>query len=155
VLLHYDVVKPGESPKFQKSWRGPYLVTSRSDDGLLYRIRHCATGKEPRAAVHANRLKLYQDDRDCFYLRHNINPQNVTQSAAPDAQPVTSPTVSDTTVDTHAVDRLLRHKHIGNKDYYLVKWLDPKASQTWEPSENITQFAIDQFYVQRRAKSKG
>jgi len=82
VLLHYDVVKPGESLKFHKSWRGPYLVTSRSDDGLLYRIRHCATGKQPKAAFHANRLKLYQDDRDCFYLRHNIKPQNFTQSVS-------------------------------------------------------------------------
>jgi len=34
VLLHYDVLKSGESPKFHKVWRGPYLVTSKSDDGL-------------------------------------------------------------------------------------------------------------------------
>jgi len=52
-------------------------VVWKSDDGLLYRLRHCATGKEPRAAVHANRLKVYRDDRDTFYLRHNIKPQPV------------------------------------------------------------------------------
>jgi len=72
VLLQCDVLKPGESPKFHKVWCGPYLVTSKSDDGLLYKLRHCSTGKEPRAAIHANRLKLFQDDRDSCFLRHNI-----------------------------------------------------------------------------------
>jgi len=80
LLLHYDVLKPGESPKFHNVWRGPYLVTSKSDDGLLYKLRHCSTGKEPRAAIHANRLKLFQDDRDSFFLRHNIKPKEVNES---------------------------------------------------------------------------
>lgn len=65
VLLHYDVVKPGESPKFHSLAR-PILVISKSDDGLSYTQRHCCTGKQPRAAVHAHRLNLYNDDRDSF-----------------------------------------------------------------------------------------
>jgi len=59
VLLFNDTIKAGESAKFHNNWTGPYLVVSRSDDGLLYNLRDCDTGKEPRAAVHANRLKPY------------------------------------------------------------------------------------------------
>ena len=59
VLLHSDVVKPGQSPKFKKLWdNGPFLVTSKTDDGLLCKLRHCVTGKEPRTAIHVNRLCL-------------------------------------------------------------------------------------------------
>jgi len=68
VLLHSTVLKKGESPKFHHNWRGPYLTVSKSDNGLLYRLRHCSTGKEPRAAVHANRLKVYHDDRDARFI---------------------------------------------------------------------------------------
>jgi len=53
VLLHSGALKTGESPKFHKNFVGTYLVVSKSDDGLLYRLRHCSTGKQPRAAVHA------------------------------------------------------------------------------------------------------
>ena len=101
VLLHYDGVKSGKSPKFHKVWRRPCLVTSKSDDGLLYRLRHCSTGKEPKVAVHANPLKLYQDDRDSFFLRHNIPRKDVAQPASPVTQPVTPSPVAapDTTAD--------------------------------------------------------
>jgi len=95
-------------------WRGPYLVTSKSDDGLLYKLRHCSTGKEPRAAIHVNRLKLFQNDRDSFFLRHNIKPTEVNVS---DSSPS-----SDTTTVTddmwYPIERLLNHKKISNKDYY-------------------------------------
>ena len=72
VLLHSSVLKTGEFPQFHKNWIVPYVVVAKSDDGLLYRLRHCSIGKKPRAAVHANRLKVYQVDRDAFYLHHNV-----------------------------------------------------------------------------------
>jgi len=65
VLLHSSVLKPGQSAKFHKPWTGPYLVTSKTDDGLLYTLRHCDTGKSLRSAVHANRIKLLDSDRLC------------------------------------------------------------------------------------------
>lgn len=80
VLLHNDTVKPGQSPKFLKVWRGTFLVISKSDDGLLYTLRHCSTGKKNIERVHANRLKLYNDDCDSYYLRHNIILKNTSQS---------------------------------------------------------------------------
>jgi len=157
VLLHNDTVKPGQSPKFLKVWSGPYLVIAKSDDGLLYTLRHCDTGKQPRAAVHANRLKLYNDDRDAFYLRHNITPrhisrsQNTPQSNSSSPQPVlTQPTDGE----WYAIDGLLNHKKVGKTNYYLVKWQDAKGSQTWEPENNVTQFAIDQYLVTKRQKAE-
>lgn len=73
VLLHSNVLKPGQSAKFHKPWTGPYLVISKTDDGLLYTLRHCDTGKSLRSAVHANRIKLFESDRDMFYNRQILN----------------------------------------------------------------------------------
>ena len=35
VLLFNDSLKMGECPKFHNNWTGPYLVVSKSDNGLL------------------------------------------------------------------------------------------------------------------------
>ena len=51
--------KKGRTPKLQRPWEGPYLVTSRLDD-LINRIQ-----KGPRSkpmVVHVDRLKKYQGD---------------------------------------------------------------------------------------------
>jgi len=49
---------------------------------------------------------------------------------------------------------LLDHKKVGKTIYYLVKWQDSKGAQTWEPEDNITQFAIDQYLIAKREKAK-
>jgi len=144
------VLKPGESPKFHKVWRGPFLVTSKSDDGLLCKLRHCSTGKEPRAALHANRLKLFQDDRDSIFLCHSIKPKEVIVSHSSPSSDTT--TVTDDT--WYPIERLLNHKKISNKDYYLVKWEDSSGSQSCELVENISQYAIEQYIIERREKAK-
>jgi len=108
-------MKAAESPKFHKKWTGPYLVVSRSDDGLLYRLRHCTSGKEPRAAVHANRLKPYQDNRDTFFLRHNIKPCQIDHPVP--AVPADNALPDDT---WFPIETLLSHKKVGKKVFYLV-----------------------------------
>jgi len=147
VLLHSNVIKPGQSAKFHKPWDGPYLMTSKSDDGLLFTLRHCNTGKPSRTAVHANRIKLFDADRDAFYNRHNVKPRDV-----PRTTPTSSLTVPIDAPDTsndvwYSIDRLLKHRKTGNKVFYLVKWQD--NTQSWEPAENITDFAIDEYNVRR------
>jgi len=97
-------------------------VVWRSDDGLLYRLRHCATGKEPRAAVHTNRLKVYM-----FYLRHNIKPKQI-EDPLPKAAEEDIVTSNDT---WYPIERVLIHKKVGNKEFYRVRWLDDQASETW------------------------
>ena len=59
VWLHNPRRKKGRTPKLQRPWEGPYLVTSRLDD-LIYRIQ-----KGPRSkpmVVHVDRLKKYKGD---------------------------------------------------------------------------------------------
>jgi len=122
VLLHSDVIKPGHSAKFHKPWDGPYLVTSKSDDGLLYTLRHCNTGKPLRKTLHANKVKLFDADRDAFYNRHNVKPRNVPRTTPPSSSTVPMD-VSDASNDVwYPVDRLLKHRKTGNKVLYLVKW---------------------------------
>ena len=129
VLLFNDALEIGESPKFYKNWVDPYLVVSRSDNGLLYRLRHCISGKEPRAAVHANRLQPYENDRDMFFLRHNIKPQQKDSTVSAEPDPADN-TIQDDT--WFSIERLLSHRKIGNKVFYRVKWLDSTSSSSWD-----------------------
>ena len=48
------------------------------------------------------------------------------------------------------IEKLLSHKKKGNK----VKWLDSSSSPTWVPECNVTQPAIDEYFIQRRDKSR-
>jgi len=68
--------------------------------------------------VHANRLKPYQDNRDMFFLRHNIKPQHVDNPVP------TLPTTGVTKIpdDTwYPIERVVTHKKVGKKEYFLVK----------------------------------
>ena len=152
VLLHSSVLKPGQSAKFHKPWTGPYLVTAKTDDGLLYTLRHCDTGKSLRSAVHANRIKLYDTDRDMFYNRHNIKPDNVSHTLPPNS-PTPSIDTSDASNDVwYAIDRLLDHKKSGQKTLYLVRWQD--KTRSWEPADNVTDFAINEYHIRREQRKK-
>jgi len=53
-------------------------VVGKSDDGLLYKLRHCQTGKPQRSQIHANRLKLCNEDRDIFYAKNKIVSEGVS-----------------------------------------------------------------------------
>lgn len=56
VWLHRLARKKGISPKLQRSWQGPFLVTHRLND-VLYRIQE--TQRSKPKVVHSNRLKPY------------------------------------------------------------------------------------------------
>jgi len=38
-----------------------------------------------------------------------------------------------------------KKKRVGGKTYYYVHWKDSINSRSWEPSDNVTQVAIDAF----------
>jgi len=86
------------------------------------------------------------------FFRHNIRPQHVDN-------PVPAlPTAGDTKIpdDTwYPIERVVKHKKVDKKEYFLVKWLDSEGSQTWAPKQNVTQFAIDQYFVRKRNEAKG
>lgn len=56
VWLHSLARKKGISPKLQRPWQGPFLVTHRLND-VLYKIQE--TQKSKPKVVHSNRLKPY------------------------------------------------------------------------------------------------
>jgi len=52
-----------------------------------YKLQDCKTLKILKSWVHANRLKLYEDDRDKIYTRHySPNPENQVSPFTPLAQ---------------------------------------------------------------------
>ena len=129
------------------------MVTSKSDDGLLYTLRHCNTGKPLRSAVHANRVKIFDADRDTFYHRHGITPKDMPSTASSQTTTTSTNDIVDSTGDVwYSIDRLLKHKRSGNKVHYFVRWQDKSCS--WEPSENITDFAINEYYVRKEQQKK-
>jgi len=62
VLIHDKERRMLEIEK--KRWIGPYLVVDKSEDGLLYRLRHCETGKQHKHMIHYNRLKPYNENKE-------------------------------------------------------------------------------------------
>jgi len=52
------------------------------------------------------------------------------------------------------IERILSHKKRGNKVFYRVKWADAASSPSWEASENVTQCAKDEYFIQKRDKAK-
>jgi predicted aspartyl protease len=76
--LHDPTNKKGVSAKLKTRWLGPYLVVNRITD-LLYRLRHCHTGKELPSLTHIDRMRRYNADRDAFFTR-NPDPTRLTGS---------------------------------------------------------------------------
>ena len=81
-----------------------------------------------------------------FYNRHNIKPVDISHTP-----PSNSPTPPADTQDApqdvwYAIDRLLDHK----TTLYLVKWQD--KTRSWEPAENITDFAVNECQIRREQR---
>jgi len=146
VLVHDPTTKIGECPKFKRRWTGPYMVIEKSTDGLSYKLRHCETGKELRSHIHINRLKKFNDDRDAFFNRHDITPQSMLDSP-------TSPTNDDIDTDTDwcPIKEILKRKVQNRKEMFLVRWDDKNGSQSWVAADDVTDFAIQEYY---KAKEK-
>jgi len=86
-----------------------------------------------------------------FFLRHNIKPQQKDHSVSAKPEPADNTIPDDT---WFPIERLLCHKKRGKKVFYRVKWLDFTSSPSWVPQENVTQYAIDEYFIQRRSKSR-
>ena len=62
--LFDPVNKKGICKKLKKRWIGPYFITAEGDS-YTYKLRRCGGGHELRAFVYSNRLRLFNDSRDC------------------------------------------------------------------------------------------
>jgi len=149
VLIHDPTTKTGECPKLKKRWKGPFMVVERSTDGLSYKLRDCETGKELRSHIHANRLKKFIDDRDAFFNKHNIVPKSTLDSPS-------SPVRDDNEdADWCPIKQILNRKIQNGKEMFLVRWDDRQGSKSWVPAEDVTDYAIQQYYkgkVERKKK---
>jgi len=65
----HAMTRKGQCSKLLRRWDGPYIVVSRSDDGLLYGLRNNKTGKQLKRLVHVNRGRgLEHTAPDCTQL---------------------------------------------------------------------------------------
>jgi len=96
--------------------------------------------------VHFNRLKRYNDDRDDFYER---------SATIPDPREDDGQQTVDSEASTdkwYSIKRVTAHKKVKGKDYFQVVWEDD--TRQWLPSEDVTEFAKNQYYVNRRQKRR-
>jgi len=148
VLMNDPTTKIGECSKLKKRWKGPYMIVERSNDGLSYKLRHCDSGKELRSRIHANRLKRFNDDRDAFFHKHNISPKSASDN------PTSSINDDDTDTDWCPIKEILRRKMQNRKEMFLVRWGDDDGSESWVPAEDVTDYAIQQYYKAKEVKKK-
>ena len=148
VLMHDPTTKTGECPKLKKRWMGPFLVVEKSTDGLSYKLRNCETGKERRSHIHANRLKKFNEDRDAFFNKHSIVPRSTLYS------PSSHITDDNTDTDWCPIKEILSRKMQNKKEMFLVQWDDQQGSKSWVPTEDVTDYAIQQYYKAKEVKKK-
>ena len=149
VLLHDPTNKKGDCKKLKRRWAGPFLVVDKSEDGLLYKLRHCNTGKEQRSLIHINRLKQFNEERDRFFMRNAP-----TRDSASDISQSPNQSVSDSDLGDgwFEIIKLTGKKKIGGKKTYMVHWKG--GSKSREPEENVSEFAKIQYEVALKQRQK-
>jgi len=148
VLLYDPTNKKSQCPKFKKRWVGPLTIIDKSEDGLLYKLKDCETAKELKAFVHFNRIKPYSIERDTFYKKNNA--ANATGD-----QPSADNSTSDSTNlgdGWFKINRVCGKKKVRGKLYFRVLWCD--GTKSFEPWENVSEYAINQYYVRTKQNQK-
>jgi len=79
--------------KILKKYKGPYLIIQANSDSHIYKLQDCNTQKILKSWINADRLKLYDNERDQFYSRnrpvsweHDVVKATATASGAESAQ---------------------------------------------------------------------
>lgn len=147
VLMYDPTNKKAQCPKFKKRWNGPLTIIDKTDDGILYKLRDCQTGKETKAFIHFNRIKPYTTARDAFYRKNAL-------VSVPTEKPQES--VKSDSVDIgdgwYTIDRVCGKKKVRGKLHFLVRWQD--GTKSYEPKENVSDYAINQYYVRVKQNQK-
>ena len=120
-----------------------------------YKIRHCQTGKPQRSQIHANRLKLCNEDRDIFYAKNKIVSEGVSDDQPSQRDADAQNTDDELDEGWYEIKKLSSRKVTNGKETYLVHWADGTTSR--EPADNITDYAKSQYFVaqdERRRKRR-
>jgi len=117
----------------------------RSDDKLSYKLRNCETGKEQKSMIHSNRLKACNENKEAFFAKNNI---------VPDQQPSAQSDKDMPSLDDgwFEVNKVTSRKKIRGKDTFLVHWSDGSTSR--EPAEIITAYAKAQYFIAQERRKK-
>ena len=65
-------IKIKHAHKMLKRFQGPYLILNSYPDFRTYKIQHCETKKLHPSLIHADRLRLCDDNREKLYSRHFV-----------------------------------------------------------------------------------
>ena len=94
VYVTVEHIPVGVSRKLYPRYSGPFYIVHKGKNHS-YKLCHARTNKLLKYTVHANRLKLYKDPRDCRQDRFVPYLQNPNHNHATQARPVpTQPTVA-------------------------------------------------------------
>ena len=170
VWLHQPSSKPGISKKLVASWTGPYYITIAGPRDNYY-LRRCSDNKPHATAVHNNRLKLFNDDRDGLMTRWSTQPEvgrpdvqvsndnslnNDPVDASQDPQTniqIPTPVVGDSSQpqvsEWQEIEKLLSCKIIDGKKHYQVLWLDHNIPVSFEPEDNVPEQLKREFHISR------
>ena len=144
VWVYDPTTKKGENPKWKTRWLGPKIIIQLACEGLLCKVQDLKTGKVSRSFIHVDRIKSCDLARDRFYTRTKM-PTEYTPNEIQNAFGA----------EWQQIDRLLAEKRRNGRRQFKVRWAD--GTTTWADEEDVSQFAIDQYYLNKhetRRKSK-
>jgi len=99
VWLHIPQVKPGTCKKMHVKYSGPYYIVEKTSP-QNYLINDCKSHKQVGHAVHADRLKACNMDRDIFLqeMRENESSPNVSGAEELETHPLEAGIAGDESV---------------------------------------------------------
>jgi len=142
-LMYMPMTRKGQCSKLLRRWDGPYIVVSRSDDGLLYGLRNNKTGKQLKRLVHVNRLKAYRDERE---LLHDTIPKQTVPSDVP------NDTTQNLDEGWYQIKRIIKRRVVKGREWFQVEWDD--SSRSWVASKDVTDFAKSTYFIALDQKRK-
>ena len=153
VLLYDSTTPKGVCKKLKRRWLGPYIIVDKGN-GYTYRLRRCSDGHLLKSHTHSNRLKPFYDSRDKFHAR---NPPSTAPNTSTDQPPITRD--NNTTTDTtdlgdgwFEIDRITSRRIIAGKPHFRILWKDGTTS--YEPDENVSDYAKTQYYTRCQARRR-
>ena len=171
VWLYNIKVPIGLSKKLHRKWTGPFYITQMGPNHT-YKLRQCSDNKEVKSLTHANRLKMFYDPtsrpvQSPFQIaKANVNDERDDDETQPDIpntadnrQTQDDPRDNENNANKdkegtwHTIDRICAFKRQNGKVYYRVKWADIPQTE-WVLSENVSDFAKQEFHVNRTASGK-
>jgi len=83
-----------------------------------------------------------------FFHKHNISPKSTSGNPTPSIKD------DDTDTDWCPIKEILNRKMQNGKERFLVRWDDDHDSESWVLAEDVTDYAIQQYYKGKETKKR-